>query len=76
MGIQFIDFDNGDSLQLTGHAEILWDDRSLPGEQASHVGSCKLRSTLHKTQAGVQIGSSTTTDLLQTDALSFWGAMT
>ncbi|BDA45400.1 probable flavohemoprotein at C-terminar half [Coccomyxa sp. Obi] len=33
VGIQFIDFDNGDSLQLTGHAQILWDDRSLPGAQ-------------------------------------------
>ncbi|CAL8471002.1 g10544 [Coccomyxa elongata] len=32
-GIQFIDFDSGDSLQLTGNAEVLWDDHSLPGAQ-------------------------------------------
>lgn len=30
-GIEFIDFDNGDTLQLTGHAKILWNERSLPG---------------------------------------------
>jgi hypothetical protein len=31
VGIQFIDFTNGDSLQLTGHGKILFDERSLPG---------------------------------------------
>ena len=30
-GMQFLDFATGDSLQLTGHAEILFDERSLPG---------------------------------------------
>lgn len=30
-GIQFLDFANGDSLQLTGKAEILYDERTLPG---------------------------------------------
>ncbi|KAK9901386.1 hypothetical protein WJX75_009774 [Coccomyxa subellipsoidea] len=33
VGIQFIDFTNGDSLQLTGHGKILFDERSLPGAQ-------------------------------------------
>ena len=32
-GIQFLDFANGDSLQLTGQAEILYDERTLPGTQ-------------------------------------------
>lgn len=30
-GIQFLDFANGDSLQLSGQAEILYDERTLPG---------------------------------------------
>lgn len=31
VGIQIINFTNGDSLQLTGHGKILFDERSLPG---------------------------------------------
>ncbi len=30
-GIQIIDFSTGDSLQLTGHGRVLWDERALPG---------------------------------------------
>ena len=30
-GIQFLDFTTGDSLQLTGHAEIVFEDNLLPG---------------------------------------------
>ena len=32
-GLLFIDFTTGDTLQLSGHAEVLWDETSLPGAQ-------------------------------------------
>lgn len=31
IGILFIDFDTGDTLQLTGTGSVLWDERNLPG---------------------------------------------
>eukprot|EP00208_Stichococcus_sp_RCC1054_P001207 CAMPEP_0206146014 /NCGR_PEP_ID=MMETSP1473-20131121/29247_1 /ASSEMBLY_ACC=CAM_ASM_001109 /TAXON_ID=1461547 /ORGANISM="Stichococcus sp, Strain RCC1054" /LENGTH=576 /DNA_ID=CAMNT_0053542437 /DNA_START=347 /DNA_END=2074 /DNA_ORIENTATION=+ len=33
IGLLFIDFDTGDTLQLTGNGSVLWDERSLPGAQ-------------------------------------------
>lgn len=32
-GLLFIDFSTGDTLHLSGHAEVLWDETSLPGAQ-------------------------------------------
>ncbi len=31
IGILFIDFNTGDTLQLTGTGSVLWDERNLPG---------------------------------------------
>ena len=31
-GVQFVDFASGDSLQLTGRAEIIFDEKRLPGK--------------------------------------------
>lgn len=32
-GLLFIDFTTGDTLQLSGHAEVEWDNTHLPGAQ-------------------------------------------
>ena len=48
-GLLFIDFDTGDSLQLTGEAEILWEPahtRRFPGAQ--RVLAFSVEETLHK----------------------------